>query len=69
MSFQKNFSSSPDCQLADSRSVDSAGHDIGPAELIECSPKKGLRTVSLPFDMSAEYTPATIRQQHDGIAR
>jgi transcriptional regulator with PAS, ATPase and Fis domain len=40
-----------------------------PAELIESSPEKGVRTVSLPFDIAAEYTPPATRQQDDEITR
>lgn len=40
-----------------------------PAELIESSPEKGVRTVALPFDISAEYTPGPARQQDDTITR
>lgn len=40
-----------------------------PAELIESSPEKGVRTVAMPFDISAEYTPAVVRQQDDVITR
>jgi transcriptional regulator with GAF, ATPase, and Fis domain len=40
-----------------------------PGELIESSPEKGVRTVSLPFDIAAEYTPAMARQQDDEITR
>lgn len=40
-----------------------------PAELIESSPEKGVRTVSLPFDIAAEYTPPASRQQDDEITR
>ena len=38
-----------------------------PAELIESSPEKGVRTVAMPFDISAEYTPVLARQQDDVI--
>lgn len=40
-----------------------------PAELIESSPEKGVRTVAMPFDISAEYTPTLARQQDDVITR
>jgi DNA-binding NtrC family response regulator len=40
-----------------------------PAELIESSPEKGVRTVSMPFDISAEYMPPMGRQQDDEITR
>jgi transcriptional regulator with PAS, ATPase and Fis domain len=40
-----------------------------PAELIESSPEKGVRTVSMPFDIAAEYTPVMVRQQDDEITR
>lgn len=40
-----------------------------PAELIESSPEKGVRTVSMPFDIAAEYTPIMVRQQDDEITR
>ena len=40
-----------------------------PAELIESSPEKGVRTVAMPFDISAEYTPALVRQKDDVITR
>lgn len=40
-----------------------------PAELIESSPEKGVRTVSLPFEIAAEYTPIMAREQDEAIAR
>jgi len=39
-----------------------------PAELIESSPEKGVRVVSLPFDISADYLPH-LRQADDEIIR
>jgi transcriptional regulator with PAS, ATPase and Fis domain len=42
---------------------------VYPAELIESSPETGVRTVSLPFDIAAEYKPAPKRPQDDQILR
>lgn len=41
---------------------------IHPAELIESSAEHGVRTVSLPFDISAEYLPQLVRSD-DEIVR
>ena len=38
-----------------------------PAELIESSREKGLKTVSLPFDISAEYIPDILKPSDDEI--
>ena len=38
-----------------------------PAELIESSQEKGLKTVSLPFDISAEYIPDILMPSDDEI--
>ncbi len=40
-----------------------------PAELVESSPEGGVRTVALPFEISAEYCPALSRDHDDEIAR
>lgn len=40
-----------------------------PAELIESSPEKGVRTVSFPFELSAGYLPSVTRRGDDEIAR
>jgi DNA-binding NtrC family response regulator len=40
-----------------------------PAELIESSPEKGVRTVSLPFDIAAEYNPSITPLHDDEITR
>ena len=42
---------------------------IHPAELVESSPEGGVRTVALPFEISAEYRPALSRDHDDEIAR
>lgn len=42
---------------------------IHPAELVESSPEGGVRTVALPFEISAEYRPALSRDQDDEITR
>ncbi len=39
------------------------------AELIQTSQEEGLKTVSLPFDISAEYIPKLIRQAEIAFAR
>ncbi len=38
-----------------------------PAELIESSREKGLKTISLPFEMSAEYIPDIVKPNDDEI--
>lgn len=40
-----------------------------PAELIESSPQEGVQTVSLPFEISAEYVPALTAPGDDDILR
>jgi DNA-binding NtrC family response regulator len=42
---------------------------IHPAELVESSPEGGVKTVALPFDISAEYRPALRRDHDDEITR
>ena len=42
---------------------------IQPAELIESSLEKGVRSVALPFDISAEYLPDIARGQSETITR
>ena len=39
-----------------------------PAELIESSPKHGVRTASVPFDISAEFIPDLLRGNASGNA-
>jgi transcriptional regulator with PAS, ATPase and Fis domain len=38
-----------------------------PAELIESSPQTGVRTVSVPFDISAEFIPRLLRQADEKL--
>ncbi len=40
-----------------------------PAELIESLPEKGVRTVSFPFEISADYVPAASQPTSDEIVR
>ena len=40
-----------------------------PAELIQSHAKTGVRTVSVPFDVAAEYIPALLRETDDKLAR
>ena len=40
-----------------------------PAELIQSHAKTGVRTVSVPFDIAAEYVPALLRETDDKLAR
>lgn len=40
-----------------------------PAELIETSPEQGLKTVSLPFDISADYVPDILKPADDEILK
>ena len=40
-----------------------------PAELIQSHEKTGVRTVSVPFDIAAEYVPALLRDADDKLAR
>lgn len=40
-----------------------------PAELIESSPQEGVRTVSLPFEIAAEYLPSSTAPPDDQILR
>ena len=40
-----------------------------PAELIQSHAKTGVRTVSVPFDIAAEYVPALLRDADDKLAR
>jgi DNA-binding NtrC family response regulator len=40
-----------------------------PAELIESSPEKGVRTVAFPFELSADYLPDLTARQGEEIAR
>jgi transcriptional regulator with PAS, ATPase and Fis domain len=39
------------------------------AELIESSREQGVRTVLIPFDLAAEFTPLATRQADDALAR
>ncbi len=38
-----------------------------PAELIESSREHGVRTASVPFDISAEFVPDLLRSQDDRL--
>lgn len=40
-----------------------------PAELVQSHEKTGVRTVSIPFDIAAEYVPALLRKTDDKLAR
>jgi transcriptional regulator with GAF, ATPase, and Fis domain len=40
-----------------------------PAELIQSHARTGVRTVSVPFDIAAEYVPALLRDADDKLAR
>lgn len=40
-----------------------------PAELIESSQEKGVRTVSLPFEISADYLPEAVKPSDDEMVR
>ena len=40
-----------------------------PAELLQSHEKTGVRTVSVPFDIAAEYVPALLRDADDKLAR
>ena len=40
-----------------------------PAELIQSHAQTGVRTVSVPFDIAAEYVPALLRDADDKLAR
>ena len=40
-----------------------------PAELIQSHERTGVRTVSVPFDIAAEYVPALLRATDDKLAR
>lgn len=40
-----------------------------PAELIESSPEKGLRTVSLPFDISVDYIPDILKANDNVVLK
>ena len=40
-----------------------------PAELIQSHEKTGVRTVSVPFDIAAEYVPALLRETDDKLTR
>ena len=40
-----------------------------PAEVIESSPEQGVKTVSLPFDISAEYVPDILRPADDEMLK
>ena len=40
-----------------------------PAELIESSQEKGVRTVSLPFDISADYVPDILKPADDEVLK
>lgn len=40
-----------------------------PAELIESSPEKGVKTVSLPFDISADYVPDILKPADDQLLK
>jgi DNA-binding NtrC family response regulator len=40
-----------------------------PGELIESSPEEGVRTVSFPFEIAAEYLPGVISPKDDEIVR
>jgi len=39
------------------------------AELIESSREQGVRTVEIPFDLAAEFTPLSTKQADDALAR
>ena len=40
-----------------------------PAEIIESSPEKGVKTVSLPFDISADYVPDILKPEDDTVLK
>ena len=40
-----------------------------PSELIQSHEKTGVRTVSVPFDIAAEYVPALLRETDDKLTR
>ncbi len=40
-----------------------------PGEMIESSPEQGVKTVSLPFDIAADYLPDIVQQRDDEIVR
>ncbi len=40
-----------------------------PAELIQSSPEEGVKTVSIPFDISADYNPAVLFGKNEDILR
>lgn len=40
-----------------------------PAELLQSHEKTGVRTVSVPFDIAAEYVPALLREADDKLTR
>ena len=40
-----------------------------PAELVQSHEKTGVRTVSVPFDIAAEYVPALLRETDDKLTR
>ena len=40
-----------------------------PAELLQSHEKTGVRTVSVPFDIAAEYVPALLRESDDKLTR
>lgn len=40
-----------------------------PAEILESSPEQGIKTVSLPFDISADYVPDILRPADDEILK
>ncbi len=40
-----------------------------PAELIQSSPEAGVRTVSFPFDLAAEYVPRVLRRTDEKLER
>ncbi len=40
-----------------------------PAELIQSHAQTGVRTVSVPFDIAAEYVPALLRRADEKIER
>jgi DNA-binding NtrC family response regulator len=40
-----------------------------PAEIIESSPERGVKTVSLPFDISADYVPDILKPEDDTVLK
>jgi DNA-binding NtrC family response regulator len=40
-----------------------------PAEIIESSPEQGVKTVSFPFDISADYIPDILKPEDDEVLR